>query len=164
MTSPAARSPANLDSPLSSPVPLAAATRPDPIVEAAISPDPATPASPAPAAASPAAIPAAAPPAANPVAASPGNVRSIGVAVGAPVTPSAALSAWQGLAAKIGILLVGTSPLLADDPAGGDGKVLVAGPLPDIATAGKLCADVDRAGITCTPMPYVGSPLQPGDN
>ena len=85
-----------------------------------------------------------------------GNVTSIGVAIGAPVQPSDALVAWQALAAKVGILLVGTSPLLADDPAGSAGKVLVAGPLPSIANATALCANITRAGVTCMPMPYVG--------
>jgi hypothetical protein len=85
-----------------------------------------------------------------------GSVTAIGVAIGAPVQPAGALAAWQALAAKVGILLVGTSPLLADDPAGSTGKVLVAGPLPSIANATALCANVSRAGITCMPMPYVG--------
>ena len=89
------------------------------------------------------------------------DVHAIGVAIGTPVDPSKALSAWQELAARVGLLLVGTSPLLADDPAGSPGKVLVAGPLPDIAAATKLCRSIDGAGIACMPMPYVGSPLSP---
>jgi hypothetical protein len=152
MVSPAATRVASLAADVpTAPVPLAA-RRPDPIVEAAIAPVRTAPpdAVPAPATSTAGETTATAKP----------DVRAIGVAIGAPVPPATALVAWQGLAAKVGILLVGTSPLLADDPAGGDGKVLVAGPLPDIATAGKLCASIDRAGLTCTPMPYVGSPLQ----
>ncbi|MGN6103238.1 MAG: hypothetical protein ACTHOR_19035, partial [Devosia sp.] len=98
----------------------------------------------------------------NPVPAtmpSQGSVKAVGVAIGAPVRPDGALAAWQVLAAKVGILLVGTSPLLADDPAGSNGKVLVAGPLPDVPAAARLCAEIDRAGISCTPMPYVGGPI-----
>ncbi|MDR3472665.1 MAG: hypothetical protein P4M09_13425 [Devosia sp.] len=89
------------------------------------------------------------------------NVKAIGIAIGTPVQPEGALAAWQGLAAKVGILLVGTSPLLAQDPAGSGGKVLVAGPITDVATAARLCGNIARAGITCTPMPYVGAPLAP---
>jgi hypothetical protein len=91
--------------------------------------------------------------------ASPANVRAIGIAVGPAVQPATALSAWEGLAAKIGVMLVGTSPLLADDPAGSAGKVLVAGPIASIAVATKLCANINEAGLTCTPMPYVGTEL-----
>ncbi len=86
-----------------------------------------------------------------------GNVAAIGVAdLARPVQPTGALVAWQALAAKVGILLVGTSPLLADDPAGSTGKVLVAGPLASIASATALCGNIARAGVTCMPMPYVG--------
>jgi len=97
--------------------------------------------------------------AAPPARVSPANVRAIGVAVGPAVQPAGALSAWEGLAAKIGVLLVGTSPLLANDPAGSTGKVLVAGPIASIAAATTLCGKIDRAGIACTPMPYVGVEL-----
>ncbi|HTJ59349.1 MAG TPA: hypothetical protein VL418_17580 [Devosiaceae bacterium] len=89
------------------------------------------------------------------------NARQIGIAVGAPVEPGSALGAWQDLASKIGVMLVGTSPLLADDPGGSGGKVLVAGPIPDISKAAELCAKVDATGVGCTPMPYVGTDLLP---
>ncbi|MGN6099545.1 MAG: hypothetical protein ACTHOR_00220, partial [Devosia sp.] len=36
-----------------------------------------------------------------------GSVKAVGVAIGAPVQPDGALAAWQVLAAKVGILLVG---------------------------------------------------------
>jgi len=87
------------------------------------------------------------------------DVRAIGVAVGNPVTPAAALASWQQIAEKVGVLLVGTSPLLAADPAGGSGKVLVAGPIPSIAAATALCAKIEAAALSCMPMPYVGAAL-----
>ena len=144
------------------PAPVA---RPDVIAEGAIAPVPATTdmrqpkpspqteAAPATAVASTAAAPAPAPAQAD--------VRAIGIAVGSPVQPTGAFAAWQVLAAKVGVMLVGTSPLLAEDPAGGGGRVLVAGPLPDVASAAKLCLSIQQAGLNCTPMPYVGSPVLP---
>jgi hypothetical protein len=87
------------------------------------------------------------------------DVRAIGVAVGNPVTPAAALASWQQIAEKVGVLLVGTSPLLAADPAGSSGKVLVAGPIPSIAAATALCGKIEAASLTCMPMPYVGAAL-----
>jgi len=89
------------------------------------------------------------------------DVRAVGVAIGAPVQPAGALAAWQDLASKIGVMLVGMSPLLAEDPAGGGGKVLVAGPVANIAAATALCGKIDGSGLTCTPMPYVGANLAP---
>lgn|GEM_PF-5312669 len=92
------------------------------------------------------------------------DVRAIGIAVGVAVPQDQAFSAWQVLAAKVGVMLVGTSPLLADNPLGGQGKVLVAGPLADLPTATRLCANIQQAGVPCTPMPYVGSPVVPAGN
>lgn len=87
------------------------------------------------------------------------DVKAIGVAIGNPVTPASALASWQQIAENVGVLLVGTSPLLADDPAGSAGKVLVAGPLPGIAAATALCGKIEAASLSCTPMPYVGTEL-----
>lgn len=147
---------------MAAPAPMSAihvAPRPDVIAEGAITPSPASPtsnnANPSAASQPPTKVASADAPAPT------ANVRAVGAAIGAPTDPAGALAAWQALAAKVGILLVGTSPLLADDPAGSNGKVLVAGPLPDIAAATKLCESIDRAGIACTPMPYVGSALAP---
>jgi hypothetical protein len=99
--------------------------------------------------------PVAPPPAVHP------DVKAIGVAIGSPMQPSAALAGWQQIAEQVGVKLVGMSPLLADDPAGSPGKVLVAGPIASIAAATRLCADIDRSGLSCMPMPYVGSELTP---
>jgi hypothetical protein len=87
------------------------------------------------------------------------DVRAIGIAIGNPVTPASALASWQQIAGQVGVLLVGTSPLLAADPAGSTGRVLVAGPIPSIAAATALCGKVEAAALSCTPMPYVGAAL-----
>lgn len=87
------------------------------------------------------------------------DVRAIGVAIGNPVAPAAALASWQQIAENVGVLLVGMSPLLADDPAGSPSKVLVAGPVSSIAAATALCGKVEQAALSCTPMPYVGAGL-----
>ena len=86
------------------------------------------------------------------------DVKAIGIAIGNPVTADSALANWQQIAGTVGVLLVGTSPLLADDPSGA-GKVLVAGPLPGIAAATALCGKIEAASISCVPMPYVGTGL-----
>jgi hypothetical protein len=86
------------------------------------------------------------------------DVKAIGIAIGNPVTADSALANWQQIAGNVGVLLVGTSPLLADDPSGA-GKVLVAGPLPGIAAATALCNKIEAAAISCMPMPYVGTEL-----
>ncbi len=89
------------------------------------------------------------------------DVKAIGVAIGKPVDPAHALAAWQTLVGRLGKVLVGASPLLAQDPAGSGGKVLVAGPLANVAAATKLCAELGKSSLTCTPMPYVGTELPP---
>jgi hypothetical protein len=92
------------------------------------------------------------------------DVKAIGIAIGNPVTPDSALGSWQQIAENVGVLLVGTSPLLADDPSGGAGKVLVAGPLPGIAAATALCGKIEQAALSCRPMPYVGAELNAAAN
>jgi hypothetical protein len=105
----------------------------------------------------PATHPAAAAPEGVPARPAPGIPAepAVGVAVGAPVEPSRAFAAWQDLAARIGVLLVGTSPVLAENPGGG--QVLVAGPIESIATANRLCKEIVAAGIACKPVSYAGA-------
>ena len=81
-----------------------------------------------------------------------------GIALGFPVTADAAEAQWQEMLAQVGTMLVGLSPVLADKE-GADGKVLVAGPLLDKASAIELCARMDKAGIPCEPTDYAGQPL-----
>lgn len=81
-----------------------------------------------------------------------------GIALGFPVQPDTAEAQWQEMLAQVGTMLVGLSPVLADKD-GTDGKIIVAGPLVDRASAVELCARLDRAGVPCEPTPYAGQPV-----
>jgi hypothetical protein len=81
-----------------------------------------------------------------------------GIALGFPVQPDTAEAQWQELLAQVGTMLVGLSPVLADQD-GTDGKVIVAGPMVDRASAIELCARLDRAGVPCEPTTYAGRPV-----
>lgn len=81
-----------------------------------------------------------------------------GIALGFPVQPDTAEAQWQELLAQVGTMLVGLSPVLADQD-GTDGKIIVAGPMVDRASAIELCARIDRAGVPCEPTTYAGQPV-----
>jgi hypothetical protein len=85
------------------------------------------------------------------------DADAVGVALGPPVTPTDASAAWSALTGKIGTLLIGLAPLVGVD--GEDGAThVVAGPL-DPAAAATLCRQLAPVGITCTPVPYRGTPI-----
>lgn len=81
-----------------------------------------------------------------------------GIALGFPVQADTAEAQWQELLAQVGTMLVGLSPVLADKD-GTDGKVIIAGPMVDRASAIELCARLDRAGVPCEPTSYAGQPV-----
>lgn len=81
-----------------------------------------------------------------------------GVALGFPVQPDAAEATWQELLSQVGTMLVGLSPVLADQD-GSDGKMLVAGPMVDKASAIELCARMDKLGVPCEPTTFAGAPV-----
>ncbi len=83
---------------------------------------------------------------------------SAGIALGVPVLPDAAEAEWQELLNRVGTMLVGLSPVLAVSE-GSAGKMLVAGPLVDKASAIELCARMADAGIVCEPTDYAGEPM-----
>lgn len=83
-----------------------------------------------------------------------------GVALGAKVDAYGASTLWTTINAKVGTLMIGLTPVLADE-ASGTGKYLVAGPLPGFAQARDLCARLAPVGIPCRPVPFVGTPLAP---
>lgn len=83
---------------------------------------------------------------------------AFGLALGFPVTPADAEVQWQSLTAKVGTLLLGMAPLLAVIE-GADAQQLVAGPLISRTEAEELCSRMDRVGIPCEPVPFVGSAL-----
>jgi len=81
-----------------------------------------------------------------------------GIALGFPVRAETAEAQWQELLAEVGTMLVGLSPVLADQD-GSDGKLIVAGPMVDRASAIELCARLDRVGVPCEPTTYAGQPV-----
>ncbi|WP_439600439.1 hypothetical protein [Devosia sp.] len=83
---------------------------------------------------------------------------SPGIALGFPVRPDTAEAQWQEMLAQVGTMLTGLTPVLADRE-GTDGKLIVAGPMIDRASAIELCARLDRAGVPCEPTSYAGQPI-----
>ena len=81
-----------------------------------------------------------------------------GVSLGFPVVADAAEAQWQEMLAQFGTMLDGMSPLLADKE-GSEGKMLVAGPMVDKASAIELCARMDKVGVPCEPVPFAGQPV-----
>lgn len=86
------------------------------------------------------------------------SAPSAGIAIGAPVMADAAEAEWQEMLNQVGTMLVGLSPVLANSESTG-GKMLVAGPLVDKASAIELCARMSEAGIACEPTDYAGEPM-----
>lgn len=86
------------------------------------------------------------------------DAAQFGVALGSAVTPDAAGPAWSDLSSKLGPMLLGLSPLLADE-AGGDSKRILVGPIAELSQASALCARLERLSIPCMPMPFTGAPL-----
>lgn len=80
---------------------------------------------------------------------------AFGLALGFPIELQDAEAQWQSLTAKVGTLLIGMAPLLApiDDD---NGRQIVAGPLSSRSEAEELCGRMDRVGIPCVPVSYVG--------
>jgi hypothetical protein len=83
---------------------------------------------------------------------------SFGVALGFPVAPEDGEVQWQGLMAKVGTLLIGLWPVLADVE-GSTGQIVIAGPVASETEAAELCGRLDRVGIPCRPVPFKGDPL-----
>lgn len=83
---------------------------------------------------------------------------SFGVALGFPVQPEDAEAQWQNLLANVGTLLIGLWPVTADIE-GGDGQLIVAGPIATKTDAAVLCERLGKVGIPCEPVAFVGEPL-----
>ncbi|MDB5561224.1 MAG: hypothetical protein JWN11_642 [Hyphomicrobiales bacterium] len=84
--------------------------------------------------------------------------NAFGVALGDPVEAETVKARWDGVMAKIGPLLLGLGPMLAENSAK-TAKHLVVGPITDIAQAKALCDRIGKVGIACAPVPFVGTPL-----
>lgn len=83
---------------------------------------------------------------------------AVGVALGFPIEAGDGEVQWQNLLAKVGTLLIGLQPVLAEAP-GSDGMVVVAGPLDTTSQAAELCGRLDNVGIPCEPTSFKGDLL-----
>jgi hypothetical protein len=83
-----------------------------------------------------------------------------GVALGPAVDGAAASEAWRDLDMKLGPLLLGMAPRLADQSES-DEKRIVVGPIEQLADATTLCGRVERISVACMPVPFTGTPLNP---
>jgi hypothetical protein len=81
-----------------------------------------------------------------------------GIAIGSAVPHDQAPAAWEDLSLKLGPLLLGLEPLLADGTVGDD-KYIIAGPLEQMTDATNICGRLERVSIPCQPMPYKGTPF-----
>ena len=92
------------------------------------------------------------------MAASAAGLASYGVALGPAIEANQAPETWRDLNVKLGPLLFGLAPRLADESSG-DGKRIVAGPIGQLGEATTLCGRLERISVACLPVPYSGTPL-----
>jgi hypothetical protein len=88
----------------------------------------------------------------------PPDEKAYGIALGPSVKLSEAPAAWQDLSVKLGPLLFGLDPLLADQPETIEKRIVV-GPLAELSEATALCTRLERVGISCLPVPFDGKPM-----
>lgn len=81
-----------------------------------------------------------------------------GIALGPPIDADEGEAAWRGLSDRVGALLLGLVPLVANVE-GGPGKRLVAGPIATEAEARQMCGRFAKIGIACASVPFIGAPL-----
>jgi hypothetical protein len=87
------------------------------------------------------------------------EVSGFGVALGTPILPGQAEGAWRDLSMKLGPLLLGLSPRLLDVPESGEKRIIV-GPIAEVSEAAALCGRLERISISCSPLPFGGTPLE----
>jgi hypothetical protein len=83
---------------------------------------------------------------------------AFGIALGPPIDAEEGEATWRSLNTKVGTLLVGLAPLLANVE-GSAGKRIVAGPFAAEADARQLCGRMAKVGIACASVPFIGAPL-----
>ncbi|ODT81079.1 MAG: hypothetical protein ABS76_13370 [Pelagibacterium sp. SCN 64-44] len=86
--------------------------------------------------------------------------QSYGIALGAAIDAEAAPQAWRDLSMKLGPLLFGLTPHLAESSDGAARRIVV-GPIPQLSEASAICARLERLEVSCQPMPFAGEPLNP---
>ena len=86
------------------------------------------------------------------------NQMEFGIALGVAVPAEQAPDAWNNLSMKLGPLLFGLSPLMADDADSGNKRIVV-GPITELSEATALCTRLERISISCLPVPFTGTVL-----
>lgn len=81
-----------------------------------------------------------------------------GLALGPAIGVETAPEAWRDLSMKLGPLLFGLAPVLADQSDSTDKRIIV-GPIDQLAEATALCSRLERISVACLPVPYAGTPL-----
>lgn len=81
-----------------------------------------------------------------------------GVALGPAVAIGSAPDAWRDISMKLGPLLFGLAPVLAEESDSDEMRIVV-GPIPQLAEASALCSRLERISVSCLPVPYMGTPL-----
>lgn len=85
------------------------------------------------------------------------GANGFGVSLGPPLAIEDAAAAWRQTHDKVGALLLGMTPALAN--AEGGKFRLVAGPLDNVQSAQQLCTRLVRSGVGCRPVSYSGYAL-----
>lgn len=85
---------------------------------------------------------------------------SYGVQLGAAVPPEGTQALWADLNLKLGPLLLGLVPLVADDASGQFRRIIV-GPFEELSVARALCERFERVSIACAPSAYSGTVFDP---
>jgi hypothetical protein len=83
---------------------------------------------------------------------------AFGIALGPPIDADEGETAWRSMNDKVGALLLGMGPLLANVE-GGAGKRLVVGPLASESEARQVCGRMAKVGIACASVPFIGTAL-----
>ena len=83
---------------------------------------------------------------------------AFGIALGPPIDAEEGEATWQSMNNRVGTLLLGMGPLLANVE-GSAGKRLVVGPITTEADARQLCGHMAKVGIACASVPFIGTPL-----
>lgn len=81
-----------------------------------------------------------------------------GIAVGPALAAEQAPEAWRDYSIKLGPLLFGLAPRLAEESNSEDVRI-IAGPINQMAEASSLCQRLERISVACMPVPYAGTPL-----
>lgn len=81
-----------------------------------------------------------------------------GIALGPAVAAEQAPDAWRDYSMRLGPLLFGLAPRLAEEANSGDSRI-IAGPIGELAEATALCGRLERVSVACMPVPYTGTPL-----